>query len=281
MTPSPLAASAPRDLRWSEEARLKAIDAMAFWDGRVNRGDLTRRFGISVPQATHDLKEYQARAPGNLRYDTREKAYVSAEGFQPLFAPPEAEAWLAAGEAGAAAALPVATTPLPARRVDPWLLRRVLAARRAGRALRVLYQPMDEPAAAWRWISPAALGGDGIRWHLRAYNHDAGRHEDLLFPRILEVDGERDAGAVPPDADWERIVAVRLRPAARLSPGQRQVVEADYGMVDGAVTLEVRAALLFLFMRRLGLDRQDGLVEVSNRGELERVLAEVRGRYHP
>lgn len=260
---------------------MRAIDAAAFWEGRVNRADLMRRFGISVPQATNDLREYQARAPGNLRYDTREKAYGTAAGFEPLFGPPAAEAWLAAGEAGAAAALPVAMTPLPVRRVDPWLLRRVLAARRAGRALRVLYQPMDEPEAAWRWISPTALGGDRIRWHLRAYDHDAGLHLDLLFPRMLEIDGERDAGAVPADGDWERIVAVRLRPAARLSPGQRQVVEADYGMVDGAVTLEVRAALLFLFMRRLGLDRQDGLVEVANRGELEEVLAEVRGRYHP
>ena len=41
--------------------------------------------------------------------------------------------------------------------LDPWLLRRVLAARRAGLALRILYQPMDEPAATWRWISPMAL----------------------------------------------------------------------------------------------------------------------------
>lgn len=269
-----------RELRWSEESRLRAIDATAFWDGRINRADLIRRFGISVPQATNDFREYQARAPGNLRYDTREKAYLTEPTFQPLYGPPSAEAWLAAGVASADAVMPVATTPLPARQVDPWLLRRVLATRRAGRSVRVLYQPMDEPGATWRWVTPTALGGDGIRWHLRAYNHDAERYEDLLFPRMLEIDGERDAGGIPADSDWEQIVEVRLRPAARLSPGQRAVIEADYGMVDGAVTLKVQAALLFLFMRRLGLDRPDGSVECANRAEVEAVLAEIGRKYH-
>jgi hypothetical protein len=269
-----------RDLRWSEEARLRAIDETVFWEGRVNRGDVMRRFGISVPQATNDLREYQARAPGNLRYDTRAKTYVTEPTFQPLFGAPSAEAWLSAGEAGAAASLPVGVTPMPARRIDPWLLRRLLAARRAGLALRVLYQPMDEqPEPSWRWVSPTALGSDGLRWHLRAWNHDAARHEDLLFPRIVDVADERPAGALPVDEDWERMVAVRLRPASRLSAGQRRVIEEDYGMRDGQLVLQVRAALLFLFMRRMGLDREDGLVEVPNRTELDAELARMTGRF--
>ena len=269
----------PRDLRWSEETRLRAIDAAAFWEGRVNRGDLMRRFGISVPQATNDLREYQARAPGNLRYDTRLKAYVTEARFQPLYGAPDAEAWLSAGETGAAASVPVGITPIPARSIDPWLLRRLLAARRSGQALRVLYQPMDEPEPSWRWISPAALGSDGIRWHLRAYNHDAARYEDLLFPRMLRTDGERDAGQLPPDADWDRIVVVQLTPAARLSAGQRAVIEADYGMSDGVVRLEVRAALLSLFLRRLGLDRGGSLVDIANRAEVEAEVARVDARF--
>jgi hypothetical protein len=248
-----------RDLRWSEETRLRAIDAAAFWEGRVNRGDLIRRFSISVPQATNDLREYQARAPGNLRYDAKLKTYVTEPDFQPLFGAPDAEAWLAAGEAGVASTMPVATAPMPSRRVDPWVLRQILAARRAGKSLRVLYQPMDEPTASWRWISPAALGGDGIRWHLRAYNHDAGRYEDLLFPRMLELDGERPSGSLRVDADWERIVEVKLRPAARLSPGQRAVIEADYGMSDGVIRL--------------------GLVDIENRAEVEAEVTRIAASF--
>lgn len=269
----------PRELRWSQEARLRAIDAAAFWEGRVNRADLMRRFGISVPQATTDLREYQARAPGNLRYDLREKAYVTEAGFQPLFGPPSAETWLAAGEAEGLAALPIGVTPLPARRLDPWLLRRVLTAKRAGMALKTLYQPMDQPEPTWRWISPSALGSDGIRWHLRAFNHDAVRYEDLLFPRILELDGERSAGLIPRDEDWERLVELRLRPARRLSSGQRAVIEADYDMQAGEIVLQVRAALLFLSLRRLGLDRGDGLVELANRTDVQQELDRIGSRF--
>lgn len=276
LTPDP---TPTRDLRWSEEARLRAIDRTIFWDGRVNRAELIRRFGISVPQATNDLREYQARAPGNLRYDAREKAYVTGTAFEPLFGPPSAEAWLAAGEAEAAASLPVASTPTPARRIDPWLLRRILAARRGGRALRVLYQPMDQPEPSWRWISPLALGGDGLRWHLRAWNHDASRPEDLLFPRMVELDGERPGGPVPTDEDWHRLVEVRLRPAPRLSPAQRRVIEVDYDMQGGEVRLQVRAALLFLFLRRMGLDRNDGLVEVANAAAVEDEVKRINNRY--
>jgi hypothetical protein len=269
-----------RELRWSEESRLRAIDATAFWEGRVNRADLIRRFGISVPQATNDLREYQARVPGNLRYDMRVKAYLTEPGFTPLYGPPSAEAWLSAEETtDVGAALPVARTPLPARRIDAWLVRRMLAVRRDGLSLRILYQPMDEQEPSWRWISPAAFGGDGLRWHLRAYNHDALRYEDLLCPRIRQIDGERPTGSLRPDEDWDRIITVRLRPAARLSPGQRRVVEVDYEMQDGEVSIEVRAALLFLFIRRMRLDQDGGSIEVVNRAEVQSQLRRMDGRF--
>lgn len=266
------------ELRWSQEARLRAIDLAAFWEGRVNRAELIRRFGISVPQATNDLRDYQARAPRNLRYDTREKAYLAERDFRPLFGEPNAEAWLL--DAHAPRGLPVAVMPMPARRLDPWLLRRVVQAQRAGLALHVLYQPMNQPEPSWRWLSPLAFATDGMRWHLRAWNHDARRHEHLLFPRMIEMGEERPAGQLPEDPDWERMIPIRLRPAARLSPAQRRVIEADYAMEGGEAVLAVRAALLFLLLRRLGLDRGDGLVEVANQAEVDVVMAEAEARFN-
>jgi len=50
-------------------------------------------------------------------------------------------------------------------------------------------------------------------------------------------------------------------------------------MEDGEVCLEVRAALLFLFLRRLGVDRSDGLVEIANRDEVNASLAKVQERF--
>ena len=136
-------------------------------------------------------------------------------------------------------------------------------------AMRALYSPMDWPEPSWRWFSPTALGSDGLRWHLRAYNHDTGRYEDLLFPRMLEVDGERPAQPLPPDHDWDRFVTVHLRPAARLSPGQRRLIEADSGMAAGEARVGVRVALLSLFVRRIRLGREGGSFEILNRAEAQ------------
>lgn len=266
------------DLRWSVERRLRFVDERLFWEARVNRGDLVRRFGISVPQAAADLKRYQELAPANLAYDRSAKSYVTTAQFEPLFGPPAAEEWLAhALECrGDGTGLEIDAVPVPRRDIDPWCLRRVLAAARGGLSLAVLYQPMDEPKPGWRWISPRALATDGARWHVRAFNHGAARWEDLVFARILEVGETRPvAESAPPDADWERRVVVRLRPAARLSDGQKAAVAQDYGMVDGVLELEIRAALLFLTWRRLGLDRPDILVEAANRDEIAAELARL------
>jgi hypothetical protein len=267
------------DLTWSQESRLRALDEMAFWDGRVNRADLIRRFGISVPQATNDIRRYLELSPGNLRYDPREKAYLSEPGFKPHFGTPSAEAWLQSGEPGLLQAMPVEVAPLPSRRIDAWLLRRVLAAKRAGAALRVLYQPMDEPDPSWRWISPMALVSDTVRWHLRAYNHDAGLFDDMLFPRIMKAGKARPEEPVPPDLDWDRYVPVLIRPAQRLSPSQRAVVASDYAMDGEERIIEVRAALLFVLVQRLRTDRPDAFVEIKNRQQVDSELRKMRDRY--
>lgn len=43
--------------------------------------------------------------------------------------------------------------------------------------------------------------------------------------------------------------------------------------------VEVRVALLFLFRRRLGLDRGHGMVEVVNEAEMEAMMAEGEARF--
>lgn len=273
------------DLSWSAEERLRFVEAAAFWDGRINRGDLIGAFGISVPQATIDLKRYQEVAPGNLRYDPREKSYLSEERFTPHFGVPDAEAWLSGlvpmgrtGDGG----LTVEAVPGPARALDPWLVRRVVTAARKGRALQVLYQSMEQAEPAWWWIVPRAIVTNGERWHLRAYNRDRGRHEDLLFPRVLQIGADEPADPeMPEDIDWLRMVTVQLRPARRLSPSQRAVIARDYGMADDTAALQVRAAQLFLFLRRIGVDRAGALIEVVNRADVEAELARQRAAFTP
>jgi hypothetical protein len=273
----------PTDVRHGARARLRFLDEQAFWRGRVNRSDLMERFGVSVPQATADLGKYQELAPGNLVYDRQAKAYVTTEAFRPVFGAPAAEAWLRelAGGAGTGE-FPAEELPLPQRALDPWLVRRVVRSIRSGCAFRVQYQSMEpsEPEPIWRWVSPLAIASDGLRWHLRAYNHDTARHEDLVFPRMFEIGEERAAGDVPPDKDWQQIVTVRLRASAALSPSQRRAVAIDFRMEGGVVEVPVRAAMLANFLRRMRLDRGGRLVEVVNQEEVDAALDEIRTMFN-
>jgi hypothetical protein len=148
-------------------------------------------------------------------------------------------------------------------------------------ALRVLYQSMEAPEPLWQWIVPCAMGSDGVRWHLRAYHETAARFEDLIFPRMVEIDGERPAGAVPLDEDWNKWIAVELRPAGRLSARQRAVIAADYGMTNEAHRVEVRAAMLFVFLQRLGAERPGALVEVASKAAVNAELARINARFEP
>lgn len=47
--------------------------------GQVRRADLIREFDISAQQAAHDIAEFLAAKPKNVRYDVSLKAYVLVE----------------------------------------------------------------------------------------------------------------------------------------------------------------------------------------------------------
>ena len=44
------------ELRWGIEQRLEFIEFRLFWEGHVNRSDLMDQFGVSVNQASTDLR---------------------------------------------------------------------------------------------------------------------------------------------------------------------------------------------------------------------------------
>ncbi len=80
--------------RWSQEQRLEFIDFRLYWEGRMNRSDLTTFFGISVPQASLDIARYLELAPHNLEYNKKLKAYFATPEFKPFLTPPHAHSYL-------------------------------------------------------------------------------------------------------------------------------------------------------------------------------------------
>jgi len=257
-----------REIRWGIEQRLEFIDFRLFWEGEINRSALTRQFGISIQQASNDLKRYEELAPGNLAYDKTQKRYMSSSVFRPQFLPPDADQYLnrLRGVADHAISqedawfsqMPSAESmPLPHRRVEANLLRATLYAIRRCRSIRVLYQSMNSsrPESLWRWITPHAFANDGLRWHVRAFCHIDRKFKDFLLPRFLEVDGDGPQ-EVSADLDraWREFFDVVLIPNPALSPNQRNIVSQDYCMKNGRISISIRCSFLYYFQKRLRLD---------------------------
>lgn len=254
------------ELRWGVAQRLEFIEFRLFWEGHLNRSDLMDQFGVSVNQASMDLNRYIGFAPDNMAYDKSARTYVRGPGFKPQFLEPNASRYLAQLRSVADGILdredswiaelpPYAASPTPVRGVAPVTLRSVVGAIRRSEAIEVKYQSLSSPEPRWRWIAPHAIAFDGVRWHTRAYCLADEVFKDFLLFRMIEIRDCIESVTVPSeDADWNDQVVLEIGPHPDLSQTQAKVIALDYGMQAGKAEIQVRRALLYYALRRLGLD---------------------------
>jgi hypothetical protein len=280
-------------IRWGAERRLEFIEFRVFWDGGVNRSHLTEEFGVSVPQASADLTDYQHNAPGNLIYDSSQKMYIATQAFSPIYLKPNADRYLAQLRVISDGIVDKSSTwmdylpncdalSIPMKRVAPLVLRDLIDAIRLRKSVLIRYQSMStaHPDPMLRRITPHAFAFDGLRWHTRAFCHIDSRFKDFVLSRCYGVGIQEAPGAQSKDDfDWHSTVSVTLKPNPQLSPTQQAAVALDYGMADGKLVLSIRRSLLFYFNKRLRLDflkydtdpQQNPLI-VENKEELDEAL---------
>lgn len=280
-------------IRWGAEQRLEFIEFRLFWEGGVNRSDITRKFGVSVPQASNDLSMYRELAPANIEYDSSEKRYLVTSAFKPRFLKLNADRYLEQIKALADHVISLRDTwigvcpeaesmPIPSRRVDPLILKGLVGAVRAERAIDIHHRSMNasRPEEMWRRITPHAFGHDGLRWHVRAFCHIDKIFKDFVLSRCLAVGDLHDAVVKPADdKEWFSFLDVVLQPNPALTERQRRTIELDYDMPDGRVSVSVRRALLYYFNKRLRLDEAKlfddpaiAPIVVANKEEFMRAL---------
>ena len=284
-------------MRWSVEKRLEFIEFRLFWEDGINRADIIKQFGVSVPQASKDLALYEVKAPGNLFYDKSAKRYKASSEFRPALLEPDTASYFShlqtAGkprdgldESWLAEIPQLGLLPIPRRRVGVDVLRKILVAIRMQRSVEINYQSMNErrPDPLWRRISPHSMGNDGLRWHVRAFCHIDKKFKDFLLPRCLDT---RDFGepmaSLENDRIWHDRFKVELMPNPRLSESQQKIIARDYEMEHGRAEVHIRKALLYYFQKRLRLDIADKLdspqeipVVVANRADFDAALAEAQ-----
>ncbi|HEB59207.1 MAG TPA: WYL domain-containing protein [Gammaproteobacteria bacterium] len=259
--------SAPEVKRGTRQ-RLQYIEVMAYYTGIITRSDVVRAFGISDAAATKDLKLYGDLAPGNLHYQHRLFGFVPTDDFTPLFAdldpavvlPLLANNLVSAGEdpqQGPLYGIPVEALPLPARFPSPEVLAPVIRAIRHGRQVEVQYRSLSDAGHVGpRILEPHALVNTGLRWHVRAYNHDNYDFRDFVLSRIHTATLLEDAAesTAAYDDDWVEQVVLQLAPHPKLPETKRHNLLMDYAAEDGVIALTVRRALLGYVLQRLAVD---------------------------
>lgn len=63
------------------QARLRFIDFCLDAYGYINRSHLMDYFGLSTPQVSQDIQEYQTVAVGNAQYSASRKRYEKTSTF--------------------------------------------------------------------------------------------------------------------------------------------------------------------------------------------------------
>ncbi|WP_022954799.1 WYL domain-containing protein [Leucothrix mucor] len=241
--------------------RLRAIELLAYWEGRLVTNRLTAWFGISRQQASSDIKRYNTtNNPDSLIHDPSVKGYVPKAGFQPVLTSGQINEYfeLMSGLLNESDAVTLesadhlSAVQLPDRMVRPEVFRAMSRACRSRSSLKIIYASMSSPLLKERVISPHTLIYTGFRWHVRAYCHLREEFRDFILSRIDRIPKPASESSPDPsqDALWHEQVLLTLVPNPRLNEGQKALVEKDFGMPDGRLQISVRKSLAHYTLQR-------------------------------
>jgi WYL domain len=231
---------------WAAMERLRFIERCAWWKGVVNRKDLVELFGVSLAQASSDIQKYIEMNPTSLMYNLKQKCYFGTVEMKCVLQ-----------ESAATVVEDAEFTEqvidyLPERKPSQNVLRLVMMAMHQGKGLRIQYQSMSE--TSWRVIFPVKLINSGHRQHVRAWCDARKGWRDFVLSRVKVAEwpsGIRPE--LPEDKDWNDWQEIKLEPSEELSAEQKKVIEQDYAMQKGKLTIKVRKALVPYVRRHLGL----------------------------
>lgn len=243
-------------IRWEQLLRYQLIEIIALWEGRLISNHLIGAFGIGRQQASKDINAYKTLYPTNLEYDKKTKGYVPSATFKAQFTEGTANEYLHLLNSNKALSrvfekteMPTSYTEVlsvPNRTISPDILRPIIKACREKLRLDITYCSMTSPDGEDRIISPHSLVFSGVRWHVRAFCEKHRDYRDFVINRIKSVDDEMGEVIEDDKNDtlWHEKVQIEVCPNPNLTPAQQALIERDYNMKNGVLSLSERASLI-------------------------------------
>ncbi|ELX4134835.1 TPA: WYL domain-containing protein [Vibrio vulnificus] len=254
-------------IRWDLLFRYRMIEIIALWEGRLNTNHLIQSFGIGRQQASKDINTYLVDvAPGNLIYDKRLKGYKPSDSFVPKLTSGHADEYLHILSRSEDMAVTFAdlnmgfentTMVRPVTRsISPEILRPLVQAIREKKRVDICYTSLKDGECSGRIISPHTLVCTPLRWHVRAYCEHAGGFRDFVLSRIHGIPDINEQATYDKHADelWITKVNIDIVPDPRLNEKQKKVIEKDYAMSDGVLSIATNASLIRYVLDAYSID---------------------------
>ncbi len=250
-----------QSLSQAQRERLASLEVRVFFTGELRRSEIETRFGIKPAASSRDLTSYRELAPNNLDYDAAARCYRPTAEFSPLFElqGERVLAWLQHGFGDGLCMKLKQVAPYEGSgnlgKLNLLTLAAVTRALCAKRALHINYLSLQSGSMR-REIVPVALGDDGMRLYVRAFDRTKERFGDFVLTRITKF--RELAGSVGEnellvaDEQWARIVELELVPHPGIACSE--AIEVDYGMQGGVARVKVRAAVAGYLLRRWSID---------------------------
>lgn len=242
--------------------RIAHIDFTLLFKGEAVRADLIERFRIAPTQATKDFALYKELAPDNILYDQKHKTHIRNIHFTPLFEYDVIRTLATVsqgfGDGFTGMVKPALACESPYHLNKPRLsiVAKITEAIHKGKALCITYVSLTNGETI-REIVPHTLVDNGLRWHVRGFDRKHNEFRDFVLTRIklaevLESKIPNESELQAQDRQWHRFVELELVPHPRIT--HTEAIELDYGMNDGAIRVEIRAATVGYLLQLWNVD---------------------------
>ena len=249
------------NLTHSQRERLAFIDFSLEFFGQIARADLIQKFKTGLASCTRDLALYKELAPGNAVLMHENKRYIRSEGFRAVFNHnPEFVLNTLAKGFGDGFSVPqerseVCFDAIRLVHPKPNVVSAIVRAIYTHSAIKCQYESLTS-GTTQRELVPHAIVNNGHRWHVRAYDRKSGEFRDFVCTRFERVEliteTPKNNELADRDTAWNTLCELQLVPHPKLI--HSRAIEMDYGMIDGVLTLKVRAALAEYLLRQWNVD---------------------------
>jgi len=258
------------NMSYAQRQRLAYIDFCLLFKGEIYRNDLINRFEVGLSAGSRDFNLYKELAPQNLVYDHQLKRYFQTETFKPLFKHDAKRTLvklahdISDGFDGIGDVQFPIEAPSNLNVPDIYIVASIVQATLKQQALQITYISLTSGQST-REIVPHSIVDNGLRWHVRGYDRKSASFRDFVLTRIsrAKLTGKFGAKAQPEeqreaDHEWQRMIPLQLV-AHPHNVAHNKAIEMDYGMSNGVLTIDVRAAMAGYLLRRWNVDcTEDG-----------------------